>query len=326
MMEAAAAANTTDEEGELVTYDNLLEPLQQLSTSRDEVAELVKKADVEDGNGTNSPVNDDIEHNIREICAILKMNAEIFDRCMEFMVRGRSEGDQWFTLFNRTAYEVVETNTCIGEFGTRVMTWPSRTLKDFCTTPLSKLPQGLDDIIVSRNMIGKSRTGSKLSQFIDFEAFFKKSLALHETVLEQFLPKLKDHLMSIQVCLGEIDAWVIQEPQGNISFLEDTFGEDEDAFVNGNIQLRGPCGCEEHMRKAICVNCGKQFCDHHSSERRCNVESSSVAAHRVQLFHCGCGQMLKRYSNNGKFERTFKLTDEMERARLKKLLELMAMF
>ena len=43
MAESTAAPNTTDEEGELVTHDNLLEPQEELSTSREEVAELEEK-------------------------------------------------------------------------------------------------------------------------------------------------------------------------------------------------------------------------------------------------------------------------------------------
>src|SRR6056300_965583 len=216
MMETAAAAtNTINEEGELVTHDDLLEPLEQLSTSRDEVAEHVKKANVEDG---KSPVNYDIEHNIREIRAILKMNAEILDRCMKFRTSGwrNPKGKKWYTCFNRIAYEVVTTRAW--NDGTQVITHPIRTKKEFDTTPLSELPKGLDDIFVSVNMIDKP-----YSSFIDFEAFFKKCLILHETVLEQFLPKLKEHLMSIQVCLGGIDWWVIHDPLKNISFLEETF-------------------------------------------------------------------------------------------------------
>jgi hypothetical protein len=64
--------------------DDVLEPEEQLSNKRHEAAELImKKSGVEDG--TNSPVNYDIDHNIREIRAMLKLNEEIFDRCMKFM-------------------------------------------------------------------------------------------------------------------------------------------------------------------------------------------------------------------------------------------------
>src|SRR5210317_1411594 len=80
-----------------------LEPLDQLSNKREEVGELIKQAKVADCNN-NSAVNYDIEHNIREIRAILKMNAEILDRCMEFMTE---DGADWSAFFERVTYDLV---------------------------------------------------------------------------------------------------------------------------------------------------------------------------------------------------------------------------
>jgi hypothetical protein len=367
-----------DEEGELVTHDDLLEPQEQLSNKRHDAAELImKKAGVEDG--TSSPVNNDIDHNIREIRAILKMNAEILDRCKDFMggtkikddggsalspsssdddsdeeetadvdsnsseeedsveddiehveaddveaddVEAETEDEnsaeevknskvEWHTSFNRIAYEVVTTRA--RQNCTQVITSPKRTTKAFNTTPLSKLPQGLDVIIVSNNM-----TGKKLSSFIDFEVFFERALLLHETVLEAFLPKLKEHLMSIQVCLGEIDSWVIQEPQGNISFLEETF-ETKMEIPDDNVTLgRHKCSCETHDPNEICLYpyCGRKFCNHY--KRRCNKES------RKMFFYCEYYQLLKQCDGKGKYETSFDLTNEKEKVRLKKFLEFMA--
>jgi hypothetical protein len=315
--------------------DDLPEPQEQLSNNRHDAAALImKKAGVEDG--TNSPVNNDIDHNIREIRAILKMNAEILDRCMKFMVETEVEDDvehveaddveaetedensaeevknskvECHTLFNRIAYEVVTTRA--RQNCTQVITSPIRTTKAFNTTPLSKLPEGLDGIIVSNNM-----TGKKLSSFIDFEVFFERALLLHDTVLEAFLPKLKEHLMSIQVCLGEIDSWVIQEPQGNISFLEETF-ETKMEMPDDNITL-GPhqCKCAKHDPSEICLypNCGRMFCNHY--KRRCDKES------RKRYFYCEYYQLLKQCDGKGKYETSFNLTNE--KVRLKKFLDFMA--
>jgi hypothetical protein len=313
MMETAAAANTTDEEGELVTHDDLLEPLEQLSKLRELGAEEVKKANVE--NGTNAPVNDDIEHNIREIRAILKMNAEILDRCMKFSTGGKKS----FTSFKRIAYEVVTTRAW--NDGTQFITKPIRTNKWFNTDPLSKLPEGLDDIIASRKM-----TGDDLSSFIDFELFFKRALLLHDTVLEQFLPKLKGHLMSIQVCLGEIDAWVIQESKEAINFLEETF-ETKMEMPDDNVTLEPhPCNCVmPHDPNEICLNpyCGKKYCDHYESNHRCNERYDRFGN---DYFRCEYYQHLKQCNSEGKIETTFDITNEKGKARLKKLLELMAMY
>ena len=317
MMETTAAANTSDEEGELVTHDDLLEPQEQLSKLRELGAEEVKKAYVEDCK--HSPANYDIDHNIREIRAILKMNAEILNRCMKFSTGGRESA----TKFKRIAYEVVKTRAWNN--GTQVITHPKRTHKWFNTDPLSKLPEGLDDIIVSRNMTGN------LSSFIDFETFFKRALLLHETVLKQFLPKLKEHLMSIQVCLGEIDAWVIQEPQKNISFIEETF-EKKMEIPDDNVTLgRHKCSCETHDSNEVCLGCDQKYCDHYDSHHRCHerdYDDYTYASYDLEnsYFQCEYYQLLKQCNSDGTFKTTFDITNEEGQAKLKKFLELMAMY
>jgi hypothetical protein len=300
------AANIT-EEGELVTHDDLLEPQEQLSKSRELLAEEVKKAKIDDCK--NSPANYDIDHNIREIRAILKMNAEILDRCMKFS----NGGGKSATTFKRIAYEVVTTRAWGN--GTQIITHPIRKTKTFNTTPLSKLPKGLDHIIASRKM-----TGKKLSAFIDFGVFFGRSLALHETVLEQFLPKLKEHLMSIQVCLGEIDAWVIQETQENISFLEETF-ETNMEIPDDNVQLEPRwCSCREnHHPDEICLNCGKKYCDHCVATYHPGRHCESGDHYQCQYY-----QILKWCNGDGKIEITFDITNEKEKTKLTKFLEFMA--
>ncbi|KAL7448566.1 hypothetical protein ACHAWC_000730 [Mediolabrus comicus] len=311
MMETAAAANTTDEEGEIVTHDDLLEPQEQLSKLRELGAEEVKKAKVEDCK--HSPANYDIDHNIREIRAILKMNAEILDRCMKFSTGGGESA----TSFKRIAYEVVATRA--RNDGTQVITQPIRTTKEFNTTPLSKLPEGLDDIIVSRKMIGDN-----LSSFIDFEIFFKRALLLHDTVLQPFLPKLKEHLMTIQVCLGEIDAWVIQETQNNINFLEETFKKKME--IPDDDQLGRNCICETHDPNKHCLRCGINYGLHKPYCPLSCLETNITSPVLLRRFQCEYYQVLKQCNSVGKFETTFNLTDEKERARLTKLLEFIAMY
>jgi hypothetical protein len=313
-MMKTTAANTTDEEGELVTHDDLLEPQEQLSKLRELGAEEVKKAKVEECK--LSPANYDIEHNIREIRAILRMNAEILDRCMKF----RTGGGESTTSFKRIAYEVVTTRA--RKRGTQVITKPKRTTKEFNTTPLSKLPEGLYGIIVSSNMMGE-----KISSYIDFEVFFKRALLLHETVLEQFLPKLKEQLMSIQVCLGEIDAWVIQESKETINFLEETF-EKKMEMPDDNVQLEPHrCSCKKHDPHEICLSCCRKYCDHYDSHYRCNEANYAYSSFQSNsYFRCEYYQVLKQCNSEGKIETTFDITNEKGKARLKKLLELMAMY
>jgi hypothetical protein len=315
-MAETAAANTTVKEGvELLTP----EPLERLSKLREEAGEHIKNLPVGDSN--NSPANYDVEQNIREIYAIINMNEEIFDRCMgDFMIKSWRNGEQsWATGFRRITYEKVTTR--VRNDGTQVITHPIRATKEFNTTPLSKLPQGLEDIIASSNMTGKH------SFFIDFLAFFQRALLLHDTVLEPFLPKLKEHLMSIQVCLGEIDAWVIQETQENVTFLEETFAKKIE-IPDDNIQL-GPheCSCESHNPYELCLSCGLTFCNHNDYDNTRRCPNDMFGNRNYTRFQCQYHQVLKRcHSNAGKHEMSFHISDEQDKVRLKKLLELMAMY
>jgi len=54
-----------------------------------------------------------------------------------------------------------------------------------------------------------------LTKCIDFNDLFRKTLLLNDDALRDLLPKLKDHLEAIQVCLGELDEWVMQ-PMKNV--------------------------------------------------------------------------------------------------------------
>ena len=59
---------------------------------------------------------------------------------------------------------------------------------------------------------------------------------LHDDILEPFLCKLKQHLESIQVCLGEIESWLL-EPKSNIQCLEETFGKKLERVQLGRKQV-----------------------------------------------------------------------------------------
>ena len=126
--------------------------------------------------------------------------------------------------------------------------------------------------------------------------------------------------MSIQVCLGEIDWWVIQEPLKNTSFLEETFEkkmETPDANVTLTIQK---CSCKTpHDPNEICLyyNCGKKFCEHNN--KRC------PAPYDWQSFKCRYYQVLMQCNGNGEHKMTFDLDNEKEKTKLKKLLELIAL-
>ena len=277
-----------------------LDPLEQVAKAREELGELLTP------DKKNAAVNFDIEQNIREIRAILKMNAEILDRCKKFI----SATTDKRTTFARIRFEKVQVRD-VKLKGTQFITRPLRDKKYFDTSSLSSLPEELDDVIVKHNMAEEN-----LKQFIDFEKFFNKSLILHESVLESFLPKLKVHLMAIQVCLGGIDAWVIQEPQVAISFLETTFDTIME-IPDETIELKPhecKCGPNAHDYYERCLCCGEAYGNHFDTQRKCRKGGWAK-------FHCEVSQVLEQCKVNGKYETTFDITNVNEQTRLKKFME-----
>jgi hypothetical protein len=178
-----------------------IEPSLLLSRARGEVAN-----DLRPSNGAVESSN--VEQNIREIRAIITTNAEILDRCI-----GSRKGNSYST-FLRYSFDVVEIRT-IGST-TRFVAYPERSEKSFDMTPLTELPACIANIFVPPKKF--------FDNFIDYEAFFEKSLILHDEVLGAFLLQLKDHLLSsVQVCLGKIETWLM-ESESNINYLESKFG------------------------------------------------------------------------------------------------------
>ena len=121
--------------------------------------------------------------------------------------------------------------------------------------------------------------------------------------------------MTIQVCLGGIDAWVIQQPQVAISFLEATFGKkmeipDDDVEL-GSHKCR--C-CIAHSFCEPCLKCGVAYGHHNDIYRR-----------RECAFHCRVYQVLKQCRVKGTYETTFDITNVNEQTRLKKFIEFISM-
>ena len=148
--------------------------------------------------------NSDIEQNVREVRALLKINAEIFGRCMENQLDPYYDTEVGYTAtFTRNDFSKVvsvhqhPTNTD----KTELITEEQRSLKVFSLKSLCELPAGLNDLFVVKYQ------AAPYEAFIDYDAFFTTAIMLHDDVLEPFLVKLKQHLESIQVCLGEIESW-----------------------------------------------------------------------------------------------------------------------
>jgi hypothetical protein len=202
--------------------------------------------------------NSDIEQNVREVRALLKINAEIFGRCMVSRVLDDDDDDEDSTddedctssddsddsyfhrirkfakrdtkkkkrTFERSNFAEVTVRQCPTNAAlTELITVQERDQDEFSMKPLLELPAGLNDLFVVKYQAAPYKA------FIDYDAFFKTAIVLHDDILEPFLCKLKQHLESIQVCLGKIESWLL-EPKSNIQFLEETFGKKLDVLTD----------------------------------------------------------------------------------------------
>ena len=282
-----------------------LEPLEHLSQAREKAVKVLIKSD------NNKNVNYNIEQNIREVRAILATNTEIFDRCMDYLKEGEYHGTHSSNqyTFVRVNFNTINSIPQVqdredNDTFAQLVAIPSRTESKFDMSSLIDPPIGIDDIIVIKRFSGSYDH----EKFIDYRKFFESALLLHDDVLEPILAKLKDKLMDIQVCLGNIDAWVM-EPQKCINFLKDTFKESS-ISIESSVKKYGErpnCTCDTPDIEfnfdcteliAYCNSCGTED----------NVHD------------------LKKFENvHSKYEATFDIRKEKEQNRLIKLLELLDM-
>ncbi len=151
----------------------------------------------------------DLEQIIREIRAILTVNEEIhneiFSRCM---VNTKHNHRLDISRFEFKSIKRRQTGSTI-----ELISQPEVNVHTFDSLPLTQLPSCFDDLVVARYK------EAPYSNFIDFNDCFRKALMLFsENALGLLLPKLKDHLEAVQVCLGEIHEWAIQ-PTNDLSFI-----------------------------------------------------------------------------------------------------------
>ena len=134
-----------------------------------------------------------------------------------------------------------------------------------------------------------------------------------------FLAKLKVHLMSIQVCLGEIEAWITQL-ECNMKYLESTFDvQIERPGMTEELTQDCKCPPETHPTHHMCQrpNCGCSIDSHEPSTKRCPMAYSG--------FMCKKMQTLKKCVTKMpvKIEMTCNISKEDDRQRLEKILEFM---
>lgn len=234
--------------------------------------------------GANSPTNDDIEQNIREIRALLVINDEIFTRCMPNIMSSSGAS----TTLTRFGFDVIKTRHKDSKL--QIITKPERLESSFDTAPLSTLPDGFGDIIVVKFK------EEPFASMIDFEDFFQKALMMHDHALKFFLPKLKDHLELVQVCLGQMDEWV-QQPDKNVAFINILFEK----------ELKIPTDIDPLKKSKKCCYCNGSVGWYDES-------------YSCSFMKCKTVHVLTECTVPGKHDITFEVANESEQTRLQRFL------
>ena len=283
-----------------------LGPKEFLTKIREKVGEGLKTPP--DSNSAVLVYN--VEQYIQIIRALLKSNQEIWDRCKEHSSCENDISEGWCTEFLRFGYMSIETSPYPpNKTKSAFFTYAVQEKKNFDTRPLSNLPSMLTTIFEPKTIDSK--------RLLDFQSFFEKSLVLHDDILGPFLAKLKAHLESVQVCLGNIEGWLV-EPNETKGFIESTFGK-----------TLNPCNAQEckhpecHPDKYKCANakCEREKGDHsrsYSKDWKCNRADS--------YFHCWGCELVFEIKGPGKIQYSFNISDQKERERLKKCLEFVSQY
>lgn len=245
----------------------------------------------------------DLDIAIKTIEAILVTNEEIFHRCQELLLN-ENEHYAENQLFAKYAFKEVKVwafNPTI----TQVVVFTDREEAWFNLRPLLNLPDGL-------NMFHPQR---EKSGFINFRALLQMSLMLHDDMLLPFLAKLRDHLESVQVCLGNIDSWLM-ETAHSIEYLETKFGAKVDPKRKINTRPRW-CKCADHSSIDVCGNCAKSFAGHSFQS-----DGTYHCTNRNPFCTFFCNRMyqfLADYTMQGRFEATFDISRQCDREQLNRL-------
>ena len=296
------------------------EPLECINYIR----ECAVKNLVNPGRKKGGHVNSDIEQNFREVRVLLNINAEIFTRCMDSVEKGFTGTN---AVFARSGYDVVKVRQCPTNAAlTELITGQIRTQKSFSMNTLSEVPAGLIDLFVVKYQ------AAPYQAFVDYDALFKTAIVLHDDVLEPFLVKLKQHLESIQVCLGEIESWLL-EPKSNIQFLEKTFGAKLKNLPETPLINDYTCSHADPWKyihsggmpsTSVCARCFNKIGAH----------TASASGFYIYKFMCSDGkgcfktepscQVLKVYKQSGKFETEFNIASTNDQNKLKKFIEVIS--
>ena len=259
--------------------------------------------------GRRKNVNYDIEQNTRAIQALLKINAEIFGRCMG---SGTIDDEGKSATFTRYGFDVVRVCQNQATNKTQFITESGRSQQSFDIRPCSELPTGIDNVFVVQYQ------ASPFDLLIDYDSFFNSAIMLHDDILEPFLVQLKVHIESIHVRLGKIESWLL-EPKSNIEFIEATFEKKLEIPAAGDFEQDCDCPSGTHAQSDECLNCGYNLSQHRSIDGRLCCPNFGTYFRCDKKIH-----LLKSCNESGKFEKTFSVTKKNEQTKLKKFLEFMS--
>ena len=220
----------------------------------------------------------------------------------------------------RYGFDVVKVRQSGGS--TEFVTEAAVSAKAFTIDALLNLPHDLTGVLVVQYQ------AAPFGNFIDYEAFFRSALMLHDDILEPVLVRLKDRVESIHVLLGEMETWLL-ESQRKIEFIESTFGIKLEAPSAGDLHVQEVSACNGvhyHPGNLRCLRCNSCFEDH-SKDSSGGYSCPYPYSRTGGKFWCKKtvpkSHVLKKYNDTGKFEKTFQITTENDQTKLKKCLEYM---
>lgn len=189
-----------------------------------------------------------LPHLLRTTQALILTNSEIWDRIEDHLSSSHYGG---FVVLRVAMSDIQVTSkknkrTCVEVI-------PKFHAKDFDALP--KIPSELLEALFL-----PSDQDSEANKLPDYEVILKRVTLFHESIMIPFLVKLKDHLETLQVCLGQVEGW-ISEPHYQFAFLEKLFNvelDDRPQVQDFLTPCRGSqCNCKVDIMNQYCVECRK---------------------------------------------------------------------
>ena len=289
---------------------------QTISKARQRIINDVAQGHSNEHDGT------DLNLTICAVEALVTTNHEIFNRIMGSLSYDGING----TVFRRCGFERVKVRQVLTK--TQFTTFAEYSTMTFDLSPLKRLPAALGILqpVYQTRMLGF---------FIDYEHIVQSALgALHEDVLLPFLTQLKRHLETIQVCLGEVDSWLL-DAESNLRFIESTFGK--------KLEIRGESTVYASITPSDCFVAGTDRC---LSNQPCENCCFLLQMHQCELiagyYYRRCPHSPKLVNGfpsfysyqkevillecefTGRFEVSFDISHDTEQLRLLRLLDFMA--